>query len=124
MAEALHEAYSDLFVINANPVDADRPLIEGKFKSAHNVSDRVAKLMAATFYALLSLADLRTQPSPQIEAQKPEATKIESEKQSSESTIPLLVPSLHYDIQIHLPATKDIEVFNAIFKSLREHLIQ
>jgi hypothetical protein len=29
---------------------------------------------------------------------------------------------LHYNIQIHLPATKDIEVFNAIFKSLKEHL--
>jgi hypothetical protein len=32
-------------------------------------------------------------------------------------------PSLHYNIQIHLPATKDVEVFNAIFKSLREHLL-
>jgi hypothetical protein len=29
---------------------------------------------------------------------------------------------LHYNIQIHLPATKDVEVYNAIFKSLREHL--
>jgi hypothetical protein len=25
--------------------------------------------------------------------------------------------------QIHLPATKDVEVFNAIFKSLKEHLL-
>jgi hypothetical protein len=32
-------------------------------------------------------------------------------------------PGLHYNIQIHLPATKDIEVFNAIFKSLKEHLL-
>ena len=31
---------------------------------------------------------------------------------------------LHYNIQIHLPATKDIEVYNAIFKSLKEHLIE
>ncbi|MDD5149341.1 MAG: hypothetical protein PHC28_02520 [Flavobacterium sp.] len=30
---------------------------------------------------------------------------------------------LHYNIQIHLPATKDVEVYNAIFKSLKEHLI-
>lgn len=29
---------------------------------------------------------------------------------------------LHYNIPIHLPATKDVEVYNAIFKSLREHL--
>jgi hypothetical protein len=32
-------------------------------------------------------------------------------------------PTLHYNIQIHLPATKDVEVFNAIFRSLREHLL-
>jgi hypothetical protein len=31
---------------------------------------------------------------------------------------------LHYNIQIHLPATKDVEVYNAIFKSLRNHLIE
>ncbi len=29
---------------------------------------------------------------------------------------------LHYNIQIHLPATKDVEVYNAIFKALREHV--
>lgn len=32
------------------------------------------------------------------------------------------ISGLHYNIQIHLPATKDAEVYNAIFKSLREHL--
>ena len=31
---------------------------------------------------------------------------------------------LHYNIQIHLPATKDIEVYNAIFKSIKDHLIE
>jgi hypothetical protein len=57
MTEALKEAYSDLFVIKANPTEADRGLIEGKFKSSHNVKDRVAKLMANTFFALLPFAD-------------------------------------------------------------------
>jgi hypothetical protein len=33
-------------------------------------------------------------------------------------------PSLHYNIEIHLPATKDIEVYNAIFKSIKEHLFE
>jgi uncharacterized protein DUF5343 len=56
MGQALREAYSDLFTIKANPTDADRTLIEGKFKSAHNTGERVAKLMASTFLALLPLA--------------------------------------------------------------------
>jgi Family of unknown function (DUF5343) len=49
----MRDAYSDIFTIKAEPTDADRSLVEGKFKSAHNTSDRVAKLMASTFLALL-----------------------------------------------------------------------
>src|ERR1700679_2931416 len=41
MAEALREAYEDLFHINEKPTSSDRDAIEGKFKSAHNTSDRV-----------------------------------------------------------------------------------
>jgi hypothetical protein len=41
------------------------------------------------------------------------------------TTTPLHAPpALHYNIQIHLPATKDVEVFNVIFKSLKEHLLE
>ena len=48
MAEAIREAYSDLFTIKAKPANADRELIEGKFKSTHNASPNTAKLMAST----------------------------------------------------------------------------
>jgi len=30
---------------------------------------------------------------------------------------------LRHNIEVHLPATKDIEVYSAIFKALREHLL-
>jgi hypothetical protein len=130
LGQALREAYADLFTIKANPTQADRPLIEGKFKSAHNTSERVAQLMASTFYSLLGLADVRgaaTKPSPsaenkeerQVEAPSPAPAPSMVREVSSTSHR----PTLHYNIQIHLPATKDIEVFNAIFKSLREHLL-
>jgi hypothetical protein len=32
--------------------------------------------------------------------------------------------NLGYTINLHLPATSDIAVFNAIFKSLREHILR
>lgn len=125
MAEALREAYSDLFVIKTIPTEADRALIEGKFKSTHNATDRASKLMANTFYALMAFADFQNQPI----RTEPEKKKVEEVKENDEhSKLPVLPvvssPTLHYNIQIHLPATKDIEVFNAIFKSLREHLLQ
>jgi hypothetical protein len=80
MAEALRDAYSDIFTIKAEPTDADRALIEGKFKSAHNTSDRVAKLMASTFLALLSLADLKSASAKAIEAK----VEVKTEKEDTQ----------------------------------------
>jgi hypothetical protein len=123
MGQALRETYSDLFTIKAEPTDADRALIEGKFKSAHNTSERVSKLMANTFYSLLPLADLKGGSSvvaPEIKIQPKPEQHVAIPPDRPE---PTNRPTLHYNIQIHLPPTKDVEVFNAIFKSLREHLL-
>lgn len=124
MAEALHKAYGDLFTIKAEPTDADKTQIEGKFKSAHNVSVRLAKLMTNTFYALLELADLGAleKPKPVKPVKKKEEKPEEKPEEKAEPKL-IAPPGLHYNIQIHLPATKDIEVFNAIFKALKEHLL-
>ena len=128
LGQAIREAYADIFLIKEHPTTSDKNAIEGKFKSFHNASDNVAGLMTKTFYALLPLADLaanphtkaKVDPDPKREAQDPEDIK--------EKTIPktpngALARSLHYNIQIHLPATKDVEVYNAIFKSLKDHLL-
>lgn len=134
MAEALKEAYGDLFVIKEKPTkDTDRQAIEGKFKSAHNIGDRVATLMANTFFALLDLADFTAVigtpavTSPEMPKKEEASTKTSPAKRHDgleEKEKSVRVPGLHYDIQIHLPATKDIEVYNAIFKSLKEHLYE
>ncbi|MEZ5606097.1 MAG: hypothetical protein R3E52_02950 [Burkholderiaceae bacterium] len=47
-----------MFHINEHPTEADRPAIVGRFKSTHNATDLVADRQAATFFALLKLADL------------------------------------------------------------------
>ena len=128
MAEALREAYADLFTIKAHPTDVDRELIEGKFRSAHNASPITARLMASTFYSLLELADLS---GASVEATKEkDETKEVPKSQAQPIGLPEkhtdshTRPTLHYNIQIHLPATKDVEVFNAIFKALKEHLLE
>ena len=120
MGEALKEAYSDIFLIKQAPTDSDKKTIEGKFKSYHNVGDAAAKQMTNTFYALLSLADLEAKEEHKVENPSPK-TKPPTSDLSGEVPMPP-APGLHYNIQVHLPATKDIEVYNAIFKSLKEHL--
>lgn len=128
MGAALKDAYADLFVIKAHPTDKDRALIEGKFKSTHNASDRTAELMAKTFLGLLKLADI-DHSTPSAPAINNAAAQTSPENEGTRlAPIPAPgtrtgAPGLHYNIQIHLPATKDVEVYNAIFKSLKEHLI-
>lgn len=124
LGQAIKETYSELFVIKENPTEKDKELIEGKFKSAHNVKDRPAELMAKTFFALLSIADTSSgiKPSDKKETKKEPTPDEKTTTPKNHATL-VTPPSLNYNIQIHLPATKDIEVYNAIFKSLREHLI-
>lgn len=128
MGEAIKEAYGDIFLIKSNPTDKDRDLVHGKFKSYHNTSDNVAKLHTNTFYSLLDLADLNHTAKPKIVVQEKQVEKQPTTENKAENiplpkTLSASKVGLHYNIQIHLPATKDVEVYNAIFKSLKEHLI-
>lgn len=124
LGAALKDAYSDLFVIKANPTERDRDLIQGKFKSTHNASDRVAELMAKTFFGLLKHADIDHAPSkPKAATAEEETPALAPAAPTPQPTVHVKAPGLHYNIQIHLPATKDVEVYNAIFKSLKEHLL-
>ncbi|MDH6056883.1 MULTISPECIES: DUF5343 domain-containing protein [Bacteria] len=121
LGEAVKEAYSDLFTITKNPTKSDREKISGKFKSTFNLSDLQAERCANTFLALTELSDLNaTSTSPQQQASNdiPLPTNTKEAESSNGRVI-----GLKYDIAIHLPATKDIEVYNAIFKSLKEHLV-
>jgi len=129
MAEALRDAYEDVFHIREVPTQNDRPAIEGLFKSKHNSSDKVAQLQGMTFFALLKNADLKAKASvpavpESVKRAEPEQTDGDDETvDSPQAPAATLTTELHYTIQVHLPATKDIEVFNAIFRSLRENLL-
>lgn len=123
LGQAVRQAYSDLFTIAKNPTKADREKIAGKFKSTFNLSDLQAERAANTFLALVDISEFTDgPPSPSTQESTPIVTP----------TIPLSatdspggrIIGLKYDIAIHLPPTKDIEVYNAIFKSLREHLVE
>ncbi|MBT9330334.1 DUF5343 domain-containing protein [Paracidobacterium acidisoli] len=123
MGETLRDAYGDIFLIKEHPTQSDKNAIEGKFKSFHNASDHVAGLMTKTFLGLLNLADLSKKPTNLSGGKEPER-KVEVEPSPHPNGVDHGVSGLHYNIQIHLPATKDVEVYNSIFKSLKEHLLE
>ena len=123
---ALRETYEDLFHINEHPTEGDRQAVIGRFKSVHNVTDRVAEQQAVTFFALLKLADIVT---PAKQPPKIAPASVEREKEKADSTrVPqelsaIPFAGLRYNIESPLPASKAVEVFDAIFKSLKEHLL-
>lgn len=132
LAEAVREAYSDIFVIKARPTSSDKDAISGKFKSTYNLSDLVAERSARTFLALTELCDQNTLFST---SKNPSKTVTEAVPTDALMGFTPLAPAgsnsapksqigLHYNIEIHLPATKDVEVYNAIFKALRSHVIE
>ena len=129
MAMALREAYEGLFHISEKPGAADRAAIEGKFKSEHNLSDRLAQQCTATFYAFLKLADLDASTATPRKAKEdkegdPRASALDSEHVDATPRQFAGTLGLRYNVEIHLPASKDIEVYNSIFKSLKEHLLE
>ncbi|MGC5798842.1 DUF5343 domain-containing protein [Sphingomonas sp. NFX23] len=125
MNDALKEAYGDIFLIKSHPTKSDQVAITGKFESYHNVSDDVSQRMSKTFFALLSLADLSAEaPRKDVAAEAEPLKKRDAAAPAKVSPSSVLLSGLHYNVQIHLPATKDVEVYNAIFKSLKEHFVE
>ncbi len=95
-------------------------------KKTDGVIDRIAK----TFAALCDYGDFPT-PTVSVGGDK-EGEAIEKKKATEEQTRPergipgvggvVALDSLQYHINIVLPESRDQAVYDAIFRSLREHL--
>jgi Family of unknown function (DUF5343) len=129
LAEGVREAYSDLFQVNKNAQTLSQNELVNKFKtlSQGQFSEAVLDKMALTFSALSKLADFRATPTPvATPAQIAQDAPQEPEQIDRITTTPrgqVTLGGLHYNIQIILPETRDAKVYDAIFRSLREHLI-
>ena len=134
LADAIREAYGDLFAINTKAQDLAIDEIKNKFRTLTQGqnSDNVLGLMAKTSKALTELADWKSLGGSHQETKKAEekktadqpiekAPKAEHGHRDGDSRLNLR--ELHYNIQIILPDTRDVAVFEAIFESLKKHLL-
>lgn len=126
MAEALRDAYSDLFKIKENAQTMSSTELKGAFKRVSGKGDSVAEKMAATFKALSGLADwdATSAASAAAPSNTPPETNDEERPPMDEEAIgasPSLPVTLRHDIHIHLPVSTEVKVYDAIFRSLRDH---
>jgi len=82
--------------------------------------------MASTFKALCALADWNKQPTNKNEEPQEEAAQVDNtirEVPATTQSKHISDMNLHYNIQIHLPETTNMAVYDAIFQSLKKHLL-
>jgi hypothetical protein len=127
MAERLHDAYRSLFGASEYAYKLDKKELQSKLKSLLGTAEDDANISAAasTFLELSKLAQwgaapMRRQKEPPeiVDDAGPERKREHEQKQPFGGRL-----GLSYTINLNLPATTEIEVFNAIFKSLRENLL-
>jgi uncharacterized protein DUF5343 len=122
MAERLREAYRPLFNANEYIYKLDKKELMAKLRSLLGAGEDDANIqyVASTFMELAKMAKWDgTTPTPKPPTPDPEKDKLGEHKE-----LPTGRLGLSYTINLNLPATTEIEVFNAIFKSLREHLLR
>jgi hypothetical protein len=131
LADGIREAFADLFAINTKANEFTIEDARNKLRTlyAGKKTDLVIGNIAKTFRALCDYADFSGKPSQWIAAQEqqladhtlapPMALKPEDPISASGK---IKVASMQYHVNIVLPDTRDQAVYDAIFKSRREHL--
>lgn len=133
IADAMRELYEPLFEMNEYVYELEPGKLKGLIVEAtgNEANSTVVAKTLSTFQALRKIANFEntkrvtrddsrvenfnTPPSPnQLIHQQAGNTRMKGGEKIN----------LSYTINLNLPATTDIEVFNAIFKSLKQHLIQ
>jgi hypothetical protein len=129
MAAAIRKGYSQFYERNEYVHDLERKKLEGLVTEMTGLEqgDPRVRGIVGTFESLKSFADFnRPEPkaSSETEKEKSAKPKVFTAKTEGGDFSEDLQLNLAYTINLVLPKTDDIAVFNAIFKSLKENLLR
>jgi len=124
MADAIRQAYADLFQVNKNANDLSLADLKGKIKTLTEgrYSDGVIGNMAATFKALSKHADFKAREEAARRGETEPSTAPEPAL-ALERGVEGRLGSLVYSVNLVLPDSRDPAVYEALFRSLKEHLL-
>ncbi|MFN6964929.1 MAG: DUF5343 domain-containing protein [Pyrinomonadaceae bacterium] len=131
LGEQVRELYSDLFATDTQIHKAPDDEVKGAFSRITGQDDATVNRYFGTFKALAAQANLDGNTKKRaVQVEDVSGDQLESREHEQESNFTREPSehrrsphSFHYNIQIHLPATNDISVYNAIFKSVKDHLL-
>lgn len=122
LGERIRDLYSELYSINTNIHDAPDDEIKGAISRVTGKDAKSVNRFFATLKTLIGLAKFTAQPQKKKEEDKSSQETSKPDTSATKKDQPPH-PAFHYNIQVHLPATTDIGVYNAIFKSLKDNLL-
>ena len=125
LGEQIKELYSDIYSINTKIHEANEDEIKGAISRVTGKDEKTVARFYATYKTLTDIAEFEEASPTLIEDNLPKNNIEENKKKIEPVSIKkqTISPDFHYNIQIHLPATTDISVYNAIFKSIKDNLM-
>ncbi len=125
MAIALKTAYSELYTRNEYCHELDKKDFKGLVMEATGESHDSSKVekIVSTFFNAKALADFETKNIHSTDDDKPKAVSQKEEELPSKQSNKKINLGLNYTINLVLPKTDDPAIYNAIFKSLRDNLL-
>ncbi len=132
LADAIREAFSDLFAVNKDAHKLDVDQVKNKLKTLYAGSKKTSVIgyIANTFSALVACADFEA-TTPKAKPRPSNTDEGDSRSADAKPLAPDVPPAsrgrvsvegLQYHINIVLPESRDQAVYDAIFKALRDHL--
>lgn len=122
LAAGMREGWSEVFLADQSANELSTSELTEIFKNVTGKGEAVARKMATTFRALADQADWTVPPSVSQQAVAPDEEKAESRPADVESSASRGI-TLHQDVHIHLPPSTDVATYTAIFRALREELL-
>ena len=124
--EALKEGYKALFEVNEYVHEAsDRDLLGIVVQvTGFEPDNSTTKAMVASFKTLKEFAEIKEEEEKREISREEKAWSEKGDEIEKEHVVLKRGLGLSYTINLNLPATSDITVFDAIFKSLKEHLLK
>lgn len=140
LGEALREAYSDLFEVRRDAQNMSGTEVKNKMKTLTQgkVKDAVLQKMATTFKALAGEANFPERTVQSTDQSDLGSDDVAEDNEETPETPPIQIPprqdagassgggsmSMSYRIELVLPPSKDKAVYDALFTSLKEHLLR